>query len=97
MSTKYVVHDYMVAIKAHECIKETAAFAWFRGLYEYLPDHITKQKKAGKVFDTWEEARAELTLRADAKLSHARRQLELAQSFAGNVRGMKPPQGQEVA
>jgi hypothetical protein len=92
MSTKYVVHDYRAAIKACECTKETAVFVWFRGFHEYFADHITKQKKAGKVFDTWEEAHAELTLRADAKLSHASRQLELAHGFASNVRGMKPPQ-----
>lgn len=96
MSTKYVVHDYRAAIKACECTKETAVFVWFRGFHEYFADHITKQKKAGKVFDTWEEAHAELTRRADAHLNAARRQLEQAQGFADNVRGMKPPQDEEV-
>lgn len=32
-----------------------------------------------------------LTRRADLKLQHARRELEAAQAFARNVRGMKPP------
>ena len=96
MSTKYVVHDYLAAIKACECTKETAVFVWFRGFHEYFADHITKQKKAGKVFDTWEEAHAELTRRAEHKVNYARYALEQAQGFAGNVRGMKPPQGEEV-
>jgi hypothetical protein len=96
MSTKYVVDDWRPEIKACECTKETAAFVWLKGFYRYNPDEICKQKKAGKMFDTWEEAHAELTRRADAKLNAARRQLEQAQAFAGNVRGMKPPQSEEV-
>ena len=96
MSTKYVVHDYRAEIKACECVKETAAFVWLKGLYFGDDESITKQKKARKVFDAWEEAHAELTRRADAHLNGARRQLEQAQGLAGNVRGMKPPHGEEV-
>jgi hypothetical protein len=92
MSTKYVVHRYSTQIDTCECTKETAAFVWLKGLYSHNPDEIYKRRKGGDVFDTWASAHAELTRRADAHLNAARRQLEQAQAFAGNVRGMKPPQ-----
>jgi hypothetical protein len=96
MSTKYVVHDYLAAIKACECTEETAAFAWLKGFHRYDPNIVTKQLKVSKVFDTWEEAHAELTRRAEHKVNYARYALEQAQAFASNVRGMKPPRGEEV-
>jgi hypothetical protein len=95
MSTKYVIHEWRPQkIHAYECDKETAAFVWLKGLH--CADGATKKAKCGTVFDTWEEAHAELTRRADAHLNGARRQLDQAQGFAGNVRGMKPPQGEGV-
>ena len=90
MSTKYVVDRWSAKITAYECTKETAKFVWLRGLYYANVSH--KKSKANDVFDTWTEAHAELTRRAEASLIKARRVLEQAQSFAGNVRGMKPPQ-----
>jgi hypothetical protein len=94
MSTKYVVHLWASKIHAYECDKETAAFVWLKGFRS--ADGSVKKGKMSDVFDTWEEAHAELTRRADAHLNAARRQLEQAQGFADNVRGMKPPQGEEV-
>jgi len=91
VSTKYVVDDCRAEIKACKCTKETAAFVWLEGLYKYFPDETCKQKKAGKVFDTWEEAHAELTRIVELKVSNARYALQQAQGWAGNVRGMKPP------
>ena len=93
MSTKYVVHPYATKIDTYECIKETAAYVWLKG-FRY-DSCSTKKRKDGDVFSTWAEAHAALTRRAELKLNHARHQLEQAQGFAGNVRGMKPPQGQE--
>ena len=94
MSTKYVVHRYSAQVDTYECTKETAAYVWLKSLYS--DNSQFQKKKDGDVFDTWEEAHAELTRRADDKLNEARRQLEQAQGLAGNVRGMKPPQGEEV-
>jgi hypothetical protein len=91
MSTKYVVSGWEAKITAHECTKETASYVWLKGLY-YGDDGTHRKKKDVDVFDTWTEAHAELTRRAEAKLASARRRLEAAQGFAGNVRGMKPPQ-----
>jgi hypothetical protein len=92
MSMKYVVDKWAARIYAYECTKETASFVWLKGVYFDSKDEIDQIKKNGNVFATWAEAHAELTRRADDKLATARRQLEVAQGFAGNVRGMKPPQ-----
>jgi len=93
MSTKYVVHRYAAQIDAYECTKETASFVWLTGVHS--GNEPTKKKWDCDVFDTWEAAHAELTRRAEVSLNAARRELQLAQGFAGNVRGMKPPQGKE--
>jgi hypothetical protein len=93
MSTKYVVHRYAAQIDAYECTKETASFVWLTGVHS--GNEPTKKKRDCDVFDTWEAAHAELTRRAEVSLNAARRELQLAQGFAGNVRGMKPPQGKE--
>jgi hypothetical protein len=93
MNIKYVVHRYAAQIDAYKCAKETTSFVWLTGVHS--GNNLTQKKKDGDVFDTWEEAHAELTRRADARLNAARRQLEQAQGFAGNVRGMKPPQNKK--
>lgn len=41
--------------------------------------------------DTWEEAHAWLLQLAEGRLTSARRALENAQGFHGNVKGMKKP------
>jgi hypothetical protein len=92
MSTKYVVSGWEAKITAHECTKETASHVWLKGLY-YGDARTHSKKKDGDVFATWAEAHAELTRRAEARLTSARLSLQYAQGFAGNVRGMKPPQG----
>jgi hypothetical protein len=94
VSTKYVVHRYAAQIDAYKCTKETASFVWLTGVYS--GNSLTQKKKDCDVFDTWEAAHAELTRRAETRLNAARRQLQLAQGFAGNVRGMKPPEGAGV-
>ncbi len=91
MSAKYVVSEWEAKITAHECTKETASYVWLKGLY-YGNDGTHKKKKNCDVFSTWAEAHAALTRRAEAKLTAARLSLQYAQGFAGNVRGMKPPQ-----
>lgn len=89
MSTKYVLYRYEPKIRTCECTRETASFVWLKG-YSYR-DELYKKRNDGDVFSTWAEAHAALTRRADLKLQHARRELEAAQAFARNVRGMKPP------
>jgi hypothetical protein len=90
MSTKYVVDRWAAKITAYECVRETPSFVWLKGLRAAVGAY--KKAKGVDIFATWAEAHAELTRRADDRLANARRHLEVAQGFAGNVRGMKPPQ-----
>ena len=74
-----------------ELVKETTAFATLK-----IPDRHgrttqDKLKKAGRVFDTWEEAHNELMARAHRHLDQARLQLQRAQGLHGNIVGMRPP------
>lgn len=51
-----------------------------------------KKLNGEEYFDTWEQAHAEVLRAAEDRVLDARRSLELANSYAGNVRGMKEPQ-----
>lgn len=91
-TTKYIISSsYRAEIKVYSCIKETAHYVWLESKDCKGRVWSSQQRKKGDVFDTWAEAHAELIRRADDALAGARRQLELAQGFAGNVRGMKEP------
>ena len=87
---KYVIplHFLMARIERLEVVKESSKMATVIDRYG---EPMTKRKGI-YVFDTWAEAHAALTRRAELELNQARRVLERAQSLAGNVRGMKPPQ-----
>lgn len=54
-----------------------------------------KKSDGEEYFDTWEEAHAELVRVTEQRVTDARRALELANSYAGNVRGMKNPDTKE--
>lgn len=95
-STKYVIGKGLARrIEEMPCIKETKSFAWVEQqqfqLHGCGSPRIKQIRKAGRVFDTWEEAHAELLARAGGELQRARRTFELARSYAGNIKGMKPP------
>ena len=90
-TTKYIISSYRAEIKVYSCTKENANYVWLESKDCFGRVHGFRQRKKGDVFDTWAEAHAELTRRADDALAGARRQLEQAQGFAGNVRGMKEP------
>ena len=87
---KYVIplHFLMARIERLEVVKESNKMATVIDRYG---EPMTKRKGI-YVFDTWAEAHAALTRRAELELNQARRVLERAQSLAGNVREMKPPQ-----
>ena len=67
--------------------RETESSVWIRGY------RVAKESDWRMFHDTWEQAHAYLTARAEIRLTNARRQLELAQAFAGNIKGMKKPEG----
>jgi hypothetical protein len=72
-------------IEAVEVEKETEACVWIRGR------RIAKRSSYERYFDTWAEAKADLMQRAEEAIAHARRSLERANGYLGNVKGMKPP------
>lgn len=92
-TTKYIISSYRAEIKVYSCTKETAHYVWLESKSKDYKGQVRsfQQRKKGYVFDTWAEAHAALMRRADDALAGARRQLEQAQGFAGNVRGMKEP------
>ena len=51
-----------------------------------------KETQYESYFDTWQEAHEWLLRGAEGRLTSARRSLEMAQGFHGNVKGMKQPQ-----
>jgi len=82
-------------IERVECTKETAKCVW--RLEEYFgTKRESRSDKMGagwQYHDSWDDAHAYLTKQAEAKLIGARRTLETAQAFAGNVKGLRKPQG----
>lgn len=80
-------------IERIECTKETAKCVWhledfMGGKRERCRD---KMGVGWQYHDSWDAARAYLETQAQTKLIAARRQLELAQAFAGNVKGLRRP------
>lgn len=89
---KYVLPRFSLQAKIQrlECVKETAKFVTLIDRF-YCEE---KRSKAKGVYDTWEEAHAALTQIVEAELNTARLRLQYLQGVAGNVRGLKPPEGE---
>lgn len=56
--------------------------------------HRRVMYKQGVIFPTWKLAHEELLDRADKEVVLARRRLEIANGFLGNVKGMRDPEVQ---
>lgn len=56
-----------------------------------VEEKVRIKSSAGQYFRTWAEAHAHLLSEADERLARARRELQLAQSLHGNIKGMRPP------
>ena len=54
-------------------------------------DRSAKKSSSVNYFDTWEEAKLYLLERAESKVTHARRELDKANSHLGNIKGLKKP------
>lgn len=82
-------------IERLEVVKETKATITVleKDLFQHK-DHEHKYVKASEraFHDTWADAKSTLVEQAERKVQWARRQLELAQSVLGNIKGMKEPQ-----
>ena len=87
--------DWQNKIDRVECLRETEQFV-------VLPDagflaHKSGERREAKrgdfcqYHDSWEEARTYLLTKAEKAVADARRDLEVAKSKLGNIKGMKPP------
>ncbi len=87
MITKYLAlkYSYRPTIQAVQVEKETKQSVWIDGR------RSAKQTTYENYFDSFDDAKNFLAKLADDKLISARRQLEAARGFAGNVRGLKAP------
>jgi len=84
---------HVAKIEEVEVLRTTAQSVFFpksRSGVKGKEDRHAKHSDHANYFETWEEAKEYLMDAAENKLSGARRQLELAQAFHGNVKGMKP-------
>ena len=95
MKTKYRVTVSMWAPKIEqvEITRETEAQVVILSNWSFGPSERRENKKTGSTLwvDTWEEAHAALMAKAEANVMDLRRQLEQANGYAGNIKGMKPP------
>ena len=82
-----------------ECTRATSASVWFmKRRFQIGSDSAEMmQTKAAKHGDrvnyhaTWDDARAHLLENAELSVRSKRRQLELANAYHGNVKGLRPP------
>jgi len=98
MIEKWKTQNGTAAIHCVGCTRETFASVWFM---EVSWKGVSVEKRAplaGGVRDcavsyhgTWEAAQEFLMNRAAFKVQQARRELQLAQAFEGNVKGLKKP------
>ena len=95
MITKYKIKGRYPEAKIEEVevVRETAQCI-------FVPTNKTKSNPNGERkelkmsewaehYDTWEAAHAALTAKAERQVLNARQALEIANSFSGNVKGMR--------
>ena len=93
---KYRIFLGSAHILAVSVTKESSFSVWLPGFtIGEGPAPAVKHPKVTKdrqYHDTWALAHAALTAGADERLRWARRELEMAEAYAGSVKGMKPPE-----
>lgn len=90
--TKYKACTIGPKIEQAEVISETAAFVTVRG--RHVHGHTYREKKVTAwygYFDSFDDAKQWLMHIAEMRVKTARRSLEQANSFHGNIKGMKEP------
>lgn len=84
---KYATNKWnRTEIKAVTIDRETEASVWINGR------RSAKDSEYGKYHDTWDAAHEHLLEKAEVKVRSLRRQLEVANSELGNVKGLKQAQ-----
>jgi hypothetical protein len=92
--TKWKTGSSASSVIPMEIIRETDSSVWFEETRWGKTKEVRVNKRGvyDNYFDTWSEARDFLQMKADAKVALLRRQLEDANSKAGNIRGLKEPE-----
>ena len=87
--TKYKTQPSSTVIEAVEVLRETEQCVYVpRGKHERREFKATRWDR---YHDSWEDAHQYLMSKAERKIDDARRDLQLAQSFLGNVKGLRKP------
>lgn len=84
MIVKWRLNSWSAQISRVEVQRETAT--------QVVLASDRREAKAGRYFDTWDEAHAALCERTSANLENARRGLQDAQGEHGNAVGLKRPE-----
>ena len=94
MSEPGVITKYLACYRLASCMRIDRK-VFVRETDKFLIDQYGRRhakKSDGEEYcDTWEAAHCVLSVSAASRVESARRALELANSYAGNVRGMKNP------
>lgn len=90
---KYVTHNYHPWIEKVECVKETSRCVWLK---EKQFDRVWRMTKGSRIFNSWEDAHAQLIQEATHKVIAARLMLQQANGHLGNIKGLKPPTGESA-
>lgn len=85
MPTKWWTNRDVARIDRVECERETNKAVWIKGTRR------AKISTADCYHDTWEAAQEHLLNHAEFRVQSRRRSLEVANSFYGNVKGMRKP------
>lgn len=79
-------------IERIECIKETEKYVWYVRSGSKA-SRCDKHSQHEQFHDSWDAARDYLLKEAADKVTNARRRLEDANGFLGNVKCLKRPEG----
>lgn len=80
-------------IERIECTKETEKCVWLVRWEGQKPSRCDKDSSFYQYHDTWDGARDYLMEKAERGVASARRTLEVANGFLGNVNGLRKPEG----
>ena len=89
METKWLVDSWLTEIEQVEAVEETARFINVRTMDKWR--HDIRQRKDGKIFDTYEEAKAALVAHATRRVASAEQELLLANKNLAKAKALQRP------
>lgn len=81
--------NWNAKIEVVECERETDSCVWVRGGFSKAERRYNKKSSYDNYFDSFQEAKDFLINTGEAKVKSARRNLEEANSYLGNAKGLK--------